>query len=237
MSRVVRLRPLSGTGLVLVLSLAALAGCGGSSGNGVAAKSAEEIVNESKLAADSASSVHVTGSLVTGGSPITLDLSLVAGKGARGELSENGLSFKLILIGRTAYISGSSAFYRHLGGTAAVQLLAGKWLRASATTGEFASFSSLADMRKLIDSTLTSHGVLKKGATTSVGSQQAIAVTDSTKGGTLYVATTGKPYPIEISKSGAESGKISFDRWNQPVAIAAPASSVDLSELQKAAGH
>ena len=234
---VVRLRSFSCTSFVVVLSVGALAGCGGSSSNSIASKSADEIVNESQRAADSASSVHVSGSIIAGGSPITLDLKLVAGKGASGELSENGLNFKLILIGKTAYISGSPAFYRHLGGTAAVQLLAGKWLKASATTGEFASFSSLADMRKLIDSTLASHGVLKKGATTVVSSQKAIAVTDTSKGGTLYVATTGKPYPIEISKGGAESGKISFGGWNQLVAIAAPANSVDLSELQKAAGH
>jgi hypothetical protein len=236
MTRVVRLHPRLCASFVLVLSLAALAGCGGSSGNGVASKSADQIVNKSRLAADSASSVHVSGSLVAGGSPITLDLNLVAGKGARGELSENGLNFKLILVGGTAYISGSPAFYRHLGGAAAAQLFAGKWLKASATTGEFASFSSLADMRKLIDSALTGHGALAKGAITVVNSQKAIAVSDTTKGGTLYVATTGKPYPIEISKGGAENGKISFDAWNKSVAIAAPANSVDVSEL-KAAGH
>jgi hypothetical protein len=70
-----------------------------------------------------------------------------------------------------------------------------------------------------------------------VNAQQAIAVTDSSKNGTLYVATTGKPYPIEISKGGSESGKITFDRWNQPVAITAPANSVDLAELKAAGRH
>ncbi len=232
-----RLQPLPLTGSVLVLALAALAGCGGSSGNGVASKSATEIVNESKAAADSASSVHVSGSVKSAGSPVTLNLSLVAGKGGTGEISQSGFMFKLILTGDTAYISGSTAFYKHLGGAAAAQLLAGKWLKVPTTTGEFASFSSLTDMRKLIDTTLASHGTLQKGATTSVGGQQAIAVTDSTKGGTLYVATTGKPYPLQISKGGSESGTISFDRWNQPVTISAPSSSVNLSELKSLSGH
>ncbi len=232
-----RLRPLPLTGSVLVLALAALAGCGGSSGNGVASKSATEIVNESKAAADSASSVHVSGSVKSAGSPVTLNLNLVAGKGGTGEISQSGFTFKLILTGDTAYISGSSAFYKHLGGAAAAQLLAGKWLKVPTTTGEFTSFSSLTDMRKLIDTTLASHGTLQKGATTSVGGQKAIAVTDSTKGGTLYVATTGKPYPLQISKDGSESGTISFDRWNQPVTISAPSSSVNLSELKSLSGH
>jgi hypothetical protein len=196
-----------------------------------------EILSEAKAAADSASSVHVSGSIKSGTAPVTLDLNLASGKGARGEISENGASFKLILLGDTAYISGSPAFYRSLGGAAAAQLLDGKWLKTSARSGEFASFGALANMSQLIDTTLAAHGVLAKGATTTVNGQQAIAVSDATKSGTLYVATTGKPYPIQIAKGSGESGKIDFDNWNQPVTITAPANAVDLSELKALAGH
>lgn len=219
--------------------LVALAGCGksGSSGNGITSKSAEEIVKESKAAADAATAVHVSGSLRSGSAPVTLDLSLVAGKGAQGEISQNGASFKLILVGNTAYISGSPAFYRSLGGSAAAQLFKGKWLKASATTGEFASFKQLADMRQLIDTTLAASGTLVKGKTTKVNGQPVVAITDSTKDGTLYVATTGKPYPLQIAKGGSESGTITFSNWNQPVTITAPSNAVDLSELKALAGH
>lgn len=220
---------------LLALGLPALAGCGGSgssSGNGVASKSANAIVNASKTAADKASSVHVSGSLVTGGAHVKLDLSLASGKGATGSLSENGMSFKLVMVGNTAYISGSAAFYRQLGGAAAAQLLAGKWLKAPANTGEFAQLGQLASMSKLIDAVLSSHGKLTKGATTTIGGQSAIAVTDASKSGTLYVATTGEPYPLQISKTGSEGGKITFDRWNQPISIKAPANSIDVTELK-----
>ncbi|HEY2632877.1 MAG TPA: hypothetical protein VGI26_10935 [Solirubrobacteraceae bacterium] len=235
-----RLRHLKSTCALLVLVPAVLAGCGGSSsssGNGVASKSPTEIVSEAKSAADSASSVHVSGSVKSAGAPVTLDLNLASGKGGKGEISQGGYTFKLILVGQTAYISGSSSFYKHLGGTAAASLLAGKWLKVPVNTGEFASFSSLTDMRKLIDSTLTNHGTLKKGSTSTVGGQQAIAVTDSTNGGSLYVATTGKPYPLQLSKGGSESGTITFGNWNEPVTIEAPANSVDLSELKSLSGH
>jgi hypothetical protein len=218
---------------LLALGLPALTGCGGSSsGNGVASKSANEIVSASKAAADEASSVHVSGSLVTSGAHVTLDLSLASGKGATGSLSENGKSFKLIMVGNTAYINASPAFYRQLGGAAAAQLLAGKWLKAPANTGEFAQLGQLASMSRLIDAVLSGHGKLAKGATTTIGGQSAIAVTDSSKGGSLYVATTGQPYPLQISKTGSEGGKITFDRWNQPVSIKAPAKSIDVTELQ-----
>jgi hypothetical protein len=225
------------TSSALALALSVLAGCGSSSSNSITSKSAQQIVSESKAAADSASSVHVSGALKSGGTPVTLDLSLVADKGASGEISQGGTSFKLIIVGGTAYISGSPAFYRNLGGAAAAQLFDGKWLKASASTGEFASFSQLADMRKLIDTSLSSHGALAKGSTTEVNGQKVIAINDTSKAGTLYVATTGKPYPVQISKGGSESGKIGFDHWNKPITIAPPANSVDLSELKAAGGH
>lgn len=233
-----RLRSLSLAGTLLTLALPVLVGCGSSSsaGNGVADKSAEEIVSEAKNAADGASSVHVSGSVNSGGSPVTLDLNLASSKGASGRISQNGSTFKIVIDGGTAYISGSDAFYRKLGGAAAAQLLAGKWLKVSTNTPEFASFSSLTNMRKLLDTVLVGHGSLQKGATTTIRGQQAVAVKDTTRGGTLYVATTGKPYPLQISKGGSEAGTIAFDKWDEPVAIAPPASSVNLSELKSLVG-
>src|SRR5262249_12711665 len=54
------------------LGVAALSGCGTStSTNGVSAKRPAEALAAAKAAADAASSVHVSGSAVAGGSPIT----------------------------------------------------------------------------------------------------------------------------------------------------------------------
>jgi hypothetical protein len=237
MSPIVRLRSLLLLAGAFALALFALPGCGSSSsGNGVASKGAEEIVKEAKTAADGASSVHVSGSVNSGGSPVTLDLNLAAAKGASGQISQNGSTFKIVIDGATAYISGSDAFYRRLGGSAAAQLLAGKWLKVSTNTPEFASFGSLTNMRKLLDTVLVGHGTLQKGSTTTVGGEQAIEVKDTTRGGSLYVATTGKPFPLQISKTGSEAGAIKFDKWDEPVTITAPASSVNLSELKSLAG-
>jgi hypothetical protein len=224
--------------LTIVL-LFALTGCGSgsSSGNGVAAKTPTEIVAAAKAAADGASSVHVSGSMISGSTPLTLNLNLTAGKGGRGQISSNGLSFQLIQTAGTVYISGSPAFYRHFAGPSAAQLLQGKWLKAPANTGEFASIASLTDLRKLVDAGLAnSHGTLTKGATTTINGQKVIAIEDSSKaGGTLYVATTGQPYPIEIAKSGTEGGKITFGNWNASFPISAPTNAVDITKLKS--GH
>jgi hypothetical protein len=219
-----------------VLALAAATGCGSSSSgdSGLASKSPTEIVTAAQTAADSANSVHVSGSIVNGSTPIALDMELVNGKGGRGQLSESGVSFELIEVGGYVYIKGSQAFYSHVAGPAAAELLQGKWLKATANSGTFASLTSLTNLRKLLDSTLTSHGTLTKGATSTVDGQQAIAIKDATRGGTLYVATSGTPYPLQIAKGGNSGGKIAFNRWNEPVTLKAPANAVDLSQLEGA---
>jgi hypothetical protein len=48
------------------------------------------------------------------------------------------------------------------------------------------------------------------------------------------VATTGRPFPIEVTKTGANGGSISFDRWDQPVALTIPADALDITQLQPA---
>jgi hypothetical protein len=227
-----RARGALGAALAMPLAALALASCGGSSGNGIASKKPTEILALSKQAADSAKSVHVTGSIVSNGSPLTLDLSLLAGKGAHGTLSEGGSSFELIEVGGTVYLRGSESFYRRIGGAAAAQLLNGKWLKAPTSTPDFASLGSLTDMRQLIDSTLADHGTLAKRATTSVAGQRVVGLNDTSKGGTLYVAATGKPYPVQIARTGANGGRVTFGRWNAPVSLMPPAGAIDITQLQ-----
>src|SRR5689334_14559061 len=120
--------------LALVLAGLLLAGCGGShsksaSSNGEASKSADTVLADAKAAVNGATSARVSGSIVSGGTPITLDLTMSADK-AKGSMSTSGFEFELIRIGDTAYIKGSDDFYKHFAGAAIAQLLHGKWLKA-----------------------------------------------------------------------------------------------------------
>lgn len=207
------------------------AGCGGASSNGVASKSPDAIVAASTTAIRDAKSVHVFGSIANGGAPIKLDLNLARGKGGTGRMSENGLSFQLIVLNHVVYINGSDSFWRHFGGNAAAQLFHGKWLKGPAT-GQLASVAELTGLQTLFDKLLSHHGALAKGGTSTVNGQKVIAVKDTARGGTLYVAATGKPYPVEISKPGPQGGRVTFDRYNESVSLSAPANSIDVSKLR-----
>ncbi len=219
----------------LVLAGLGLAACGGSSSqstsNGVDAKAPAAILAASKQAADAANSVHVAGSIAATGAPTTFDVHLVKGQGGSGSLSVNGLSFDLIRIGSTIYVKGSPAFYRKYGGAAA-QLLQGKWLKSSATTGSFASIGPFTELPAFLDNLLTPPAgqALTKGPTATVAGQKTVALRDA-MGGTLSVATVGQPYPVQIAKGGTAGGTITFDQWNSAVPLTAPAGAVDLNAL------
>jgi hypothetical protein len=219
----------------VLFALGALAACGGSSGsgssNGVASKSPNQIVSDATSAVSSVDSVHVSGKILSGGQSVTLDLNLVNGKGGRGSMSQNGLGFQIVSVGPEVYVNGSSAFWTKFAGSTAAQLLSGKWLKAPAT-GQLSSLATLTDVSKLFNQLLSSHGKLATGKTTTVRGQQVVAVNDTTNGGTLYVATSGKAYPIEISKTRSDGGQLVFDRFNQPVSLTPPANAIDISQLK-----
>ncbi|HEY5319146.1 MAG TPA: hypothetical protein VIJ20_14245 [Solirubrobacteraceae bacterium] len=214
-----------------LLAACAVSACGGSSGNGVASKTPDQIVTAALGAVDAAKSAHISGSVTSGTSPITLNLDLVSGKGGRGQMSEGGLGFKIEVVGNEVYINGSPAFWKHFGGAAAAQVFDGKWLKAPAS-GQFASLAQLSNLHALLGTVLSTHGNLTKTGATTVDGQSVVGVRDTTQGGTLYVETTGKPYPIEILKGGTAGGRIVLGSFNAPVSLKPPANAIDISKFK-----
>ena len=175
--------------------------------------------------------MRVSGSISDSGPPVSVDLKLVNGKGGSGSMTIQGAPVQIVDVNNTLYMNGWDAFWSKVGGgSAVVALLHGKWLKAPAT-GNFSSLASLTSIHALFSQLLTSHGTLKKGATSTVNGQSAIAITDSGKGGTIYVATSGKPYPIQLAKGGSGGGEVSFSQYGQAVSLSAPATSIDISKL------
>lgn len=210
-----------------------LAACGSSTaGNGVASKTPSEIMAAARSAANSAATAHVSGSIVDGGGSTSVDLELEAGKGGIGSITFGGRSVRTIQINGTIYIKGGEPFYRELAGARAARALRGKWLKAPARDGNFSSLASLTELDKLIDATLASHGSLSRVGSATINGQRAVGITDPAEGGTLYVASTGIPYPLEIVKAGRAAGKVLFGGWNKPVTLSAPTDAVNINQLQ-----
>lgn len=211
-----------------------LAGCGASSSppNGIASRSPARIVAAALAAADGAVTVHVTGSILSEGRPISLNMELLAGKGGVGHIALPGLDVDIVKLDRLIYIRGNSPFYRALAGAAAGKLR-GDWLRGPADTGPLAPLARLTELPTLLMSILAHHGSLVRGGLARVGGEAAVAVRDPARDATLYVAATGTPYPLEIATGGkAHHGRVVFDGWNKPVTISPPTNPVDIAQLR-----
>jgi hypothetical protein len=217
--------------LALLLAAVALAGCGGSTSNGEASKSAPTILADARQAALAADSVRIVGSVHNGGQAISLDLSL-AQKSGGGTVTLNGSKVEVIHVGGKAYIRADAAFYRRLGAAAAGRSFAGKWVQVPITSQRFAEYITLTDLYSFLTQSLTTRGKVTKGATKTVHGQKAIEL-KSSHGASLYIATSGKPYPLEFTSRVAPSGTVSLSEWNSAKTPAAPAHALDIGALGK----
>jgi hypothetical protein len=216
----------------LVLGSVVLAGCGGGAkSNGVADMTPKQIISTMKAAIASAKSVHISGSGTSGGTAISLDLKLAADKGGAGHVEVGGYGFDIVRIGENLYFKADAKALAHYAGSAAAQLLAGKWFKVSSSSGGFGSFTPLTDLRKIMNQILSASGPVEKGDETKANGQPAIALTDTKQGGTLYVATTGPAYPLELKQGSDKTGSITFTDWDQTVTLTTPKGAVDYSKL------
>jgi hypothetical protein len=230
-----------------------LAGCGGSSPsststttsteittspapyaplpNGEAGKFPDTIVADAIAAANKSTGVHIVGSVDTAGKPLKLDLNLVTGEGGSGTITANGLTFQMIRIGAKAYFMGDAKFWSHFGGGALGTTLDGKWIEASAVTGDLATFTPLTSVKQLFSAVLGAHGPLERATGTIKANGQAVlAVIDSGSEATMLIAANGPPYPVGLEEKGG--GVVTFDHWNHATPLTAPKNAIELAKLK-----
>ncbi len=234
-SRASRFGAIIAAGLLLAIVVAALVVvAGGSSGNGVASKSPAAIITAAEAAAAGLKSGHVDGAF---GRVSSLNFDFVAGKGTSESISYKGGSMQFILIGSVLYEKGATlssdvASSSHLAPSAAAELK-GRWLQTPPADGDGGLDGFATSMRGVLAQFLAGHGALTKGATTTVDGVKVVAVNNRKLGWTLYVATSGKPYPIEMIGTAAHRARVVFDDFNAPISLSAPAHPVNLAKLEK----
>lgn len=231
-----------------------VAGCGGGGGGGstgggqssaLASKPANVVVRDAANAVKSASSFRMSGQVssgsgILGAKSLGLDLTVVPGKGATGSMTLAGSKVDLVVTGNNGYLRAGSAFWKlvaakegsgQAGGMVA-QLFADKWIKFPASDKAFGGLTDPANPNSLFKSLTNSHGRLENKGDTTYKGQSVVAIHDTTQGGTLYVASTGTPYPVALIKvGGKESGSLTFDNWNQSVTLTAPKGALDLSQF------
>lgn len=248
--------------LALLAGGGVLAGCGsdgGSSGdgattaststaasNGIENKSAQEILDAAVAAANAATSVTVKGDITQGGENVALDLQ-VGQEAAQGSITAKGVTVQIRVLGGKTYFKLSGDAFAKIAGQgdspelakAISSLLGDKWLVApeESSADGLGAFGQLGQKDSLLKGVLSPDGTVTVEGTGDVNGQPVVLLKSSTGVGTLAIATTGEPYPVQLKGSeGADNGQIDFTDWNAPVDVTAPTDVIDIGELAKLGG-
>ncbi|MGW6707580.1 hypothetical protein ACWGDE_22195 [Streptomyces sp. NPDC054956] len=221
-SPAVRLRRAAVVGALCAGLAVAAAGCGSDPDegtNGVGKLPADQIESKAQEAVTGAKSVHLSGTLVSGGKSFTLDMRLGA-EGGSGEVkAPDDTTFQLLRVGDQLYLKAGAAFW---GQSEAAGKLGDKFVKVPEGDPSYKQFRGFTDMHVLLDGLLGLDGTLAKGDYTKVGHTRAVQVTaDEGKGGKLSVSLEGTPYPLLMERAGG-AGRVVLAEWGKPVQLTAP---------------
>jgi hypothetical protein len=218
------------TAAVALVGGGSLAACGGGSGlNGEQSKTGNSVAQDAVNALRHASSAHMIFSGPIGNAQATFDLTF-KGNDTQGRLTTNGTTFEVIKIGDQAYVKGSKATYTSLTNAKIAELIGDRWLHLS---GEKASSYTSITLGS-ITSSLNSTTWAKSVEQTKLDGKKVVVITNTKDGSQVYVANTGKPYPLKGQGKTTADGSWAFSDYDKPVTIAPPADSLNLDELNGA---
>ena len=215
------------------LALGMVAPASAASNNGVANKSANSIVTAAAAATAGAKSFTYGGTTQEGGSATNFKVSVSSSGKGKGTITISGQPVKLIKIGNTVYFSSTKVFWNKAAGSGAGSLFGTRWVAVPSTDSDFAGINSLLDSSQVAGQfSDTSNTTFTKGKTSTINGQKVIAIngkdTSGSTGGTVYVATTGKPYIIRVTSGGTS---LTFSNYNRPVNPSVPPNSINISKL------
>jgi hypothetical protein len=186
--------------------------------------SATQILAKAQAAAKAAKSVRVKGAMTDGDERIALDVRLTAAGGS-GSITMDGDRISIIVIGKTAYLKMSDAFWRKQAkskaeANAIVALIGGRWIKTALTSKDLGDLAVFASKSGFFDSLFEEPGTLRKTAPRTVDGVACIGLRSSD--GTLWVdASTARPVRLEMpAKSGSDA--LTFTAYNQIAAPKAP---------------
>ncbi|MGW6269274.1 MULTISPECIES: hypothetical protein [unclassified Streptomyces] len=207
--------------------------------------SGPDIVDKAVKATSGARSLSVKGSVPDEGGTITLDMAFDTKGQCAGTMGMGGEgSLDLITTARTVYMKYDEEFLRAQGKgqpkaetQAAVDMLAGRWVKTSATGADAKDIAAFCDLDVLLADFKDVDSDADRGKTTTVDGTPALTLTetDGADRYTLYVATKGKPYLLKVVNETAKTPEtLTFGDFDEPVDATPPTG--DVMDIDKMAG-
>jgi hypothetical protein len=215
----------------LAVATTGLTGCGSDPDegtNGVGKLEPAQIRGRAMKAADSAGSVHLSGTVITKDGGVELDMKL-SEDGGRGEVTSGGTTFGLLRTGESLYLQAGADFWNQAAGGdgegvegTTAEKLDGKYVKVPEKDPAYKRFSGFTDMDTLLDGLLDLGGKLAKDEYHEVGDVRTIRLkVDDGAGGRMDVSLQGTPYPVRVERPGG-GGTLQFTDWNKKIDLAEP---------------
>ncbi|MFP1626757.1 hypothetical protein ACLB9X_16645 [Streptomyces sp. 5K101] len=216
--------------------------------NGIGRLTAQEIENKARAAADGATAVRLSGTLVSKGGTYKLNMRLKQ-DGGTGSVTSKDNTFELLRIGDTLFLKADAGFWNHADGEdgeepskadeEAADKLEDKYVKVPQGDPSYKQFRGFTDMDVLLDGLLGMQGELSKGDRTQVGGVRTIKVLAAKgEGGVLDVSLMGKPYPLKFTRAGG-AGVLTLGDWDKDFELAEPSKDETLDyggQLPKTSG-
>jgi hypothetical protein len=225
--------------LAAAIALAAAAcSSGGSPTSGASSLSGtpDQIVQKAVNDLKAATSLQISGSVVSSGTNIKIDVTDVAAQGCQGTFalassaSSTGTALSgtadLIEVDSTVYMKLDESFFKNLSLPSSLfSEVTGKYIKVTSKS-ELASFAQLCDASTLASSFDKEVTGFVKDGTATIDGQATEAFKQPTHAGSgiVYISQSATPEIVRL-QGPANQGQINFTNYNAPATITAPPAS------------
>ncbi|MFF1510543.1 hypothetical protein [Streptomyces sp. NPDC058326] len=212
---------------------------------------ADEIGDRAVTATQSATSLRMTGRVVSDGQPLDIDLALNDREECTGVMKIKGGTAELRQADRITYMKGDETFWRvsmaSQGMSEAqidvtIELIKGRWLKIAPGQPGSDDIGGVCDLKELLsdlDKDKEERSGLTRGPDAEVDGTPVATLVKKKTGGettTVSVAQEGKPYILKMVRTGGdEPGSMTLSDYDKPVDVVVPPAdeTVDLSKLER----
>lgn len=199
--------------------------------NGVQKESAFAIVNAAGQSLQSARTLEIQATSTTQGSEASLTFDIEGKNVGGGTFTSSTLSFQAEELHGIDYFR-SKTLWSQVGGASLQSALGNRWVYIAASSSTAAEltqvFGSLTSPKALAQQLTKDAKSSVKGKGSRFEGQPVISVTEP-HAGTIYVATTGAPYPLRWVE--ASTGYVDFRDFGKRFNITAPKGALNLQHL------
>ena len=232
------LNRLAAVGALAAVTAMSASACGSSSSSTapLAGESADQIVQKSVADLKAASSVRITGKVVSSGQNIAVNLTDVAAQGCQGTIGLTAAvtstskavsgTADIVEADNTVYMKLSESFFTSAGLPASdFSTVSGKYIKLSSNS-DLASFAQLCNPSTLSTAFSKQDTGFISAGTTTINGQPALAFKQpkNPSNGAVYVSQTATPQILRIAGPSGQ-GSIDFTDYNAHATITAPPAS------------